>query len=168
MKLSEAILKRRSVRKFQKDAVVTDEQVKELLTAAMLAPSACNSRPWEFIVIRDRDKLNEIIKIHSFAKMLSTASLGIVVVARDDLQKGIAKGFFPQDCAAATENILLKAVELELGTCWCGVYPKEPLMDGFREILNIESIPFCIIAVGVPDEMPDARGYYDEERVIRI
>jgi nitroreductase len=163
--VTEAILQRRSIRKYKKDAEVTDGQVKTLLTAAMAAPSACNSRPWEFTVVRDRDKLKQIMKIHPFTKMLSSASLAIVVCARPDLQDSVSEGFFPQDCGAATENILLQAVELGLGTCWCGVYPKEPLIKALKEALGIGSTPFNVIAVGAPDETPEARGFYDEGRV---
>jgi len=53
MTVNEAIRKRRSIRKFKPDAEATDEQVKLLLEAAMLAPSACNTRPWEFVVVKD-------------------------------------------------------------------------------------------------------------------
>ena len=69
----EAIKNRRSIRKFKSDGVVTDEQIKTLLEAAMLAPSACNTRPWEFIVVKDRAKMNEIRKHHPYTGMLETA-----------------------------------------------------------------------------------------------
>ena len=65
MTATEAIRARRSIRKF-KNEKVTDEQVKALLEAAMVSPSACNSRPWEFIVVRDRTKLDKIREIHPY------------------------------------------------------------------------------------------------------
>jgi nitroreductase len=106
--------------------------------------------------------------------MLETASLAIVVVAlpetQADINDGLAVGFYPQDCGAATQNILLQAVELGLGTCWCGVYPKENRIAEIREIFEIADtkIPFCVIAVGVPDENPEPRGQYDEGKVSYI
>jgi nitroreductase len=99
--------------------------------------------------------------------MLKTASLAIVICAFPDVQEGIAAGFYPQDCAAATENILLQATELGLGTCWCGVYPNAHIIAPVREIFGIAEnvVPINIIAVGVPDEQPLARGMYREEKV---
>ncbi|MDR2403344.1 MAG: nitroreductase family protein [Spirochaetaceae bacterium] len=161
MTLNEAIHARRSIRKYKK-AEVTQAQIDALLEAAMLAPSANNSRPWEFVVVQSREQLDKIVQIHPYAGMLREASLAIVVCAR------VESDFFPQDCGAAVENILLQAVELGLGTCWCGVYPVEKLVKGLREALNIKSVPFCVIAAGVPDESPKARGFYDKERVTYI
>lgn len=166
MTVIEAIRKRRSIRKFKPGAEVTDEQIKIMLEAAMLAPSARNTRPWEFIVVKDREKLNQIRKAHPYTGMLETASLAIVVCALPETQKEpIMSGYYPQDCGAATENILIQAVELGLGACWCGVYPKEERITEIRNILGITSLPFNVIAIGVPDEAPNPRGYYDENKV---
>jgi len=172
MTAMEAIKNRRSIRRFKPGAVVTDEQIKTLLEAAMLAPSACNTRPWEFVVVKDRVKLNEIRKAHPYTGMLETASLAIIVIALPESQErgrnSLPKDYYPQDCGAATQNILLAAVELGLGACWCGVYPKENRIAEIREILGTEKLPFCVIAVGVPDETPDPRGWLDENKVTYI
>jgi len=162
-----SIQSRRSVRKFKEGFEITKEQIDTLLEAAMFAPSACNSRPWEFLVIRNREVLNKIAEIHPHAKMLTTASLAIVVCALPEVQNEISEGFFPQDCGAATQNILLQASEMELGTCWCGVYPKEQLVSVMREILTLPEniVPFNIIAVGSPDQEPKQRGFYEESKV---
>jgi len=168
----EAIRKRRSIRKFKLGAEVTDEQIKLLLESAMLAPSACNTRPWEFIVIKDRNKLDQIRKTHPYTGMLETASLAIIMLAlpeaQNEIRDGLPKDFYPQDCGAATENILLAAVELGLGTCWCGVYPKEERIAEMREILGTIKLPFNVIAVGVPDEEPNPRGQYEESKILYI
>lgn len=172
MKLIEAIRKRRSIRKFKPGAEVTDEQIKLLLEAAMLAPSACNTRPWEFIVVKDRAVLDRIRKTHPYTGMLETASIAIIMLALPESQKnvrdGLPSGFYPQDCGAATQNILLQAVELGLGACWCGVYPKDQRVAEIRGIFGTEKLPFCVIAVGVPDENPEPRGKYDESKVTYI
>lgn len=169
MNTIDAIKKRRSIRKFKPGAEITDEQVKVLLEAAMLAPSACNTRPWEFIVVKDRAKLDEIRKAHPYTGMLETASLAIVILAlpkaQESVMGGLPLGYYPQDCGAATQNILLAAVELGLGTCWCGVYPKEDRIAELQKILGTEKLPFCVIAIGVPDEAPKSHGKYDESRV---
>ena len=167
MNTMQAIRERRSIRKFKAGANVTREQVDTLLEAAMLAPSACNTRPWEFVVVESREKLDKIADAHPNAQMVRTASLAIVVCALPEVQeqREICIGYYPQDCGAATQNILLAAVELGLGTCWCGVYPREKRVADMKSLLGIESLPFCVIAIGVPDEAPDARGGFEAEKV---
>ena len=164
--MSELIEKRRSIRKFRADRPVTREQMDRLLEAAMLSPSACNTRPWEFIAITRRETLDEIAGIHPYAKMCATATAAIVIVAIPQTEP-LPSDFYPQDCGAATQSILLEAVSLGLGTCWCGVYPKPERVAEMRELLDIRDpkIPFCVIAVGTPDESPDPRGFFDGSKV---
>ena len=172
MSTMDVIRKRRSIRKFKPGAEVTDEQIKLMLEAAMLSPSACNTRPWEFIVVKDRAVLDQIRKAHPYTGMLETASIAIIIIALPETQIGlkdnIADDYYPQDCGAATQSILLEAVELGLGACWCGVYPKEKRITEIREILKTDKLPFCVIAIGVPDEDPQPRGKYDEAKVTYI
>jgi nitroreductase len=68
----------RSIRKYTAEPVA-DEQVKRLLEAGMVAPSAHNRQPWHFIVIDDKVTLLEILKFHKYSKMLEQAPLAIVV-----------------------------------------------------------------------------------------
>lgn len=162
--MNNAIKARRSIRKYKKDKPVTKEQLTQMVEAAMLAPSARNSRPWEFIVITKREILDEINRIHPHAP-IETAAAAIVVVAIP--QEGLPEGFFPQDCGAAAQNILLEAVEMGLGACWCGIYPRGERMESFASLFNIpkHKIPFCVITIGYPDEEPDARGFFEESKV---
>ncbi|MCL2837793.1 MAG: nitroreductase family protein [Oscillospiraceae bacterium] len=166
--MQEAIKNRRSIRKFKVDKLVTKEQLNQMLEAAMLAPSACNARPWEFVAVTKRSVLDEIARIHPYAKMCETATAAIVVVATP--KDEFSAEFFPQDCGAATQNILLEAAAMGLGTCWCGIYPIEDRKAHFCELLSIaeEKIPFCIIAIGYPDEEPEARGFFEEAKVTYI
>ena len=166
--MNELIEKRRSIRQFKPEKPVTREQLDQLLAAAMSAPSACNSRPWEFIAITKREILDKIAGIHPNAKMCETAAAAIVVVAIP--QKERPEGYFPQDCGAATENILLEAVSMELGTCWCGVYPKEARVAALRKLFNINDprIPFNVIAIGTPAEEPERRGFFEKSKVTYI
>ncbi|MDR0442583.1 MAG: nitroreductase family protein [Treponema sp.] len=161
--------KRRSIRKFQPDKPVTREQLDRLLKAAMLAPSACNTRPWEFLAITKREMLDKIAEIHPYAKMCETATAAIVVVALPQTKEK-PEGYFPQDCGAATENILLEAAGIGLGACWCGVYPREERMVSIRGLFNIQEpkIPFNIIAIGTPDEAPGQRGFFEAAKVTYI
>lgn len=165
MNALETIRSRRSIRKYQAGAAVPKEDLKQILEAAMMAPSACNTRPWEFAVVENRDLLDAIMKVHPYVSMLRTASLAIIVCAKPEVQEGICPGYFPQDCGAATQNILLSAKALGYGTCWCGVYPNEERVKVVKEIIGVDSTPFAVVALGVADEEPAARGYYDESRV---
>lgn len=166
--MHEVIRNRRSVRKYHADKPVSKEQLDRLLEAAMLAPSACNSRPWEFIAITNRETLDEIARIHPHAKMCETATAAIIVVAIP--QDGAPEGYFAQDCAAATQNILLEAASMGLGTCWCGVYPKVDRVASIRELFDIREpkVPFNVIAVGVPAEEPKQRGFFDADKVTYV
>jgi len=166
--MTDAIQSRRSIRKYKPDVPVTREQLNRLMHAAMLAPSARNSRPWEFVSVTRRETLDEIVRIAPNAHMCASAPAAIVLVAIP--QTGLPEGYFPQDCGAATQNILLEATAMGLGTCWCGVYPREARVAAIGGLLNIREpkLAFCVIAVGVPDETPEPRGFFEESKVTYI
>ena len=164
MNVTEAIRARRSIRKYKPDPI-PQAHIRLILEAAMMAPSACNCRPWEFVVITDPDLKNQLADNHPYANHLRTCPVGIVVCGRPDLQDHICPGYFPADCGAAVENILLQALELGYGTCWCGVHPRAERVEAFTRVLNLTSVPFGLITLGVPDEAPAPRGFYDESRV---
>ncbi|MBQ8815612.1 MAG: nitroreductase family protein [Lachnospiraceae bacterium] len=165
MEVKEALLKRRSVRKFT-DEPVLKEQIEELLHAAMSGPSACNRQPWEFYVITNESVLEELKTASKFSKM--SAKLAIIVCGNVDraLPDPISS-YWIQDCSAATENILLRAVDLGLGAVWCGLHPQRRPEEKVRGLLGIDEkqIPMNIIYIGHPAEEPGARDQYDEERV---
>lgn len=102
MNVIDAIRARRSVRRFQKGAAIPREDVEALLEAAMLAPSAVNSRPWEFYCTDSAERKAQLMAAHPASRMLETASWAIVVCGRPDLQP--RHGYWPQDCAAAVEK----------------------------------------------------------------
>lgn len=159
-----SIFKRRSIRKYTSEKV-SEDTVKELLKAGMSAPSAANEQPWEFIVIRDREILKEIIDVHGYAAMLKEADVAIAVCGNINRDK--VGGFWVQDCSAATENILIEAQELGLGAVWLGVYPLEERVNPIKKILKLpESItPLSIISIGYPAEHKAESNYYDESRI---
>jgi len=159
---------RRSIRKFKPGIPVTREQIDQLLGAAMLAPSARNSRPWEFIAITKREALDYIPVIHPYANMCKTAGAAIIVVGIP--QPDGLDGYFAQDCAAATQNILLEVVSMGLGGCWCGVFPRQERVSVLREYFKIPEpkIPFNVIAIGTPDETPARRGFFEAGKITYI
>lgn len=165
MEVKEALLKRRSVRKFTEESV-SEEHIGELLQAAMSGPSACNARPWEFYVITNQEKLEALRGVTRFTKM--KAPLAIVVCG--NLSKALPmqlSAFWIQDCSAATENILLRATDLGLGAVWCGIHPQKRAESKVCKLLDIpdKQIPLNIIWIGHPEECPEARSQYDEKRV---
>ncbi len=145
--------------------MIPKEHVEMILEAAMMAPSACNRRPWDFVVVENREILAQIMEIHPHTQMLRTASLAIVVCGRPDLQDGICEGFWPQDCGAAIQNLLLQAQELGYGTCWCGCYPVMKRAEALQKLLDVSGIPLATVAVGKAAEAPEAKGHYDASRV---
>jgi nitroreductase len=162
----ECIHARRSIRKYTAEPV-SEADVTELLGAAMAAPSAGNQQPWHFVVIRDRRVLDAIPEFHPHAKMVGEASVGILVCGDPTLEKH--PGYWVQDCAAATENLLLAIVAKGLGGVWTGVYPRMDRVDGFRRLVGIPAhvIPFAFIPIGHPAESKPPANRYASERVHR-
>ena len=160
----EAIFTRRSIRKFLPQAVSRTE-IEELLQAAMAAPSAGNAQPWLFLVITDKAKLAQIPSIHPYAAMCPGAAAAILVCSDTNAEK--YAGFWPQDCSAATQNLLLAARAKELGTVWCGIYPVEERMQTFRTMFSLPDpvMPFALIALGHPDQPFGRRDRYDAAKV---
>ncbi len=160
----DTIFARRSIRQYT-DEPVTPEQIKKVLEAGMAAPSAANRKPWHFVAVTDRAKLNELAERHPHGKMLAQAAAAIVVCG--DPQ--ISERFWVHDCAAATENILLAITALGLGGVWLGVYPGDNREAAIREVLGIpkEINVLSMIALGHPAEQKEPRTQYDETRVHR-
>lgn len=159
---------RRSVRVYQaKD--VGDELVRDILEAAMAAPSAVAKDPWEFVVVRDRQVRARIADGLPNGKMLADAPVGIVVCG--DLRRAHDRqlSYLLQDCSAAIENLLLAVSSLGLGACWLGVHPREERVKHIRGLLKIPEhvIPVAAIAIGWPAETPKPRTRYRDSAVHR-
>lgn len=165
MDAKEAILSRRSIRKFKSDKV-SDELIYQLLEAGYNAPSACNKKPYKILVISNEDLLYKLDKSGRFTNMHSP----LCIVVCGDMKKTLPLGmgdYWIQDASAVTENILIMANALGLGTCWCGVYVQDRVVENVKEILGLEDryVPFSLIHVGYPDEEKKANSGYDEKKV---
>ncbi|MBD3205358.1 nitroreductase family protein [Candidatus Bathyarchaeota archaeon] len=165
MEALDAILTRRSIRDYT-DETVSSEEERQLLEAAMAAPSAHNKQPWHFIVIRDKGTLSKIPEYHQYSKMLKQASLGIVICGDHDIQN---TDFWIHDCSAATENILIAANAMGLGAVWLGVHPSKDLINNTKELLGIPDniTPLGIVSVGYPASEKPPRKNYNPERIHR-
>ena len=160
----DAILSRRSVRRYTPESV-SQECVERLLAAGMAAPSAGDERPWHFVVIRDATTRNCIPNIHPYAHMVSEAPVALLVCGDLNLQKH--HGFWVQDCAAATENVLVEAHHLGLGAVWLGVYPVPGRVEGLRRLLEVPEhvVPFALVALGHPAEHKGPGERFDPTRI---
>jgi nitroreductase len=157
----EAIFTRRSIRRYTGEPVAADD-VKTILEAGMNAPSANNRQPWHFIVVDEREKLNAIMEVHPYSRMLAEAPLAIVVCGDPAVSN-----FWQQDCAAATQNSLVAARALGLGTVWLGVYPDEQRAKSVAALFGVPDTikAMCIIAVGHPAEHKGRVERYDAGKV---
>lgn len=166
-KVLDIFYRRRSIRRFKPGEPISHDDMEIILRAAMAAPSANNRQPWHFIVVDDREKMKKITEIHPYSSMLNTASACIVVLGETPDEGGSA--YWVQDCAAATENMLLAIANLGLGGVWLGVHPRQEREQGLREIFNIgdDLTPLCVVAVGVPDEHKGKIDRFNAERVYK-
>jgi len=164
MDIFEAIDSRRSVRQYT-SVPVSEEAIRKVLEAAMMAPSAGNGQPWQFIVVKDRGLLNQIAEIHPHAGMARDAAGGILVCG--DLRCERYPGNWVADCSAATQNLLLALHGLGLGGVWTGIWPGEALMGDFQDLLGLpdEVLPLAFVPFGWPASVPPKPERYQEERV---
>ena len=164
-----AIFTRRSIRAYDASKRVSKEQLMDILDAAMHAPSAMNTLPWEFLVATEEDSIAAIMKSHPHCDSLKDAGTAIIVCGNLDKEfKTSCGGYYQYDCSAATENILLRAKELGLGTCWCAIAPEKERIQAFRDALgipqNIE--PMALVIVGYPAENPQLeKPRFDETKI---
>ena len=159
-----ALLERRSIRTYTPQPV-SDDIIKELIRAAMCAPSAGNEQPWHFVVINERRILDEIPTFHKHAGMVKKAPAAILVCG--DLEKEVHKGFWVQDCSAAVENLLIAVADKGLGAVWTGLYPREDRVEGMRRLLGIPEhiVPFALIPVGYSNEKNRSVERFDASRI---
>jgi len=155
------IKKRRSIRKYT-GQVVTDEQIRQLLEAAMAAPSASNIQSWEFVVVRNPDLKRQLAQTHTWSHMAADAA-AVFVVCGDER----ASHHWVADASAATQNLLLAATALGLGAVWVGIYPGADREARVRQALAIpeEIRVLCLVPVGHPAESKPPRTQYEDSKV---
>ncbi len=161
------IFGRKSVRSYT-GAGVGKEQLLMLVKAGMAAPSAMDKRPWDFIIITDKEVLSALAEAMPYAQMANCASAGIVVTGDTTRQVGGRNSFAcVLDCSAASENILLAAESMGLGAVWTGIYPNRERVAAARRILGIPEhvIPLNLIPIGVPDGKDKPKDKFDPGRI---
>lgn len=160
MEFIELVKKRESTRKYA-DKPVSRELIDRCLEAARLAPSACNSQPWSFIIIDDEDKKNQAIDqamagIYSMNKFARTAPVLIVVVTERSSYTARLGGMFRDvkynliDIGIVCDHLTLQAAEIGLGTCWLGWFNEKALKKslGLAKNTHVD----IVIAMGYPED----------------
>ena len=163
MEAYEALVTRRSIRAYT-TRTVSDDLIKQLLEAAMSAPSAGNRQPWHFVVVIERRTLDALADLLPFGKMIKQAPLAMIVCGDLHIQPD---SFWVQDCSAATQNILLAAHAKGLGAVWLGVYPKEERVAEIRTQFKLpqHAVPLCVLSIGYPAEPSGRVDRYQAARV---
>ncbi len=152
----ENIMTRTSIRRYQ-DRPVEEEKVEQILRAAMAAPTAGDKRPWEFVVVTDKDILKGISE--NIRPIHHAANAPMAIIVCGDMTKTFPEDGFDywvEDCSAAAENLLLAAHSLGLGATWCGIYPMQKRVAFLKELLGLPSniVPLNVMTIGYPNEDP--------------
>ncbi|MDR2037100.1 MAG: nitroreductase family protein [Bacteroidales bacterium] len=164
MEILNGILSRRSIRKYT-DEVILREKIEGLIKYGMYAPSARNKQPWHFVLLNDQVIFEKMLEFQPHTKMLADAQWGIVVCGDDTLSH--TPDYWPVDCAAATQNILLAAHGMGYGAVWLGIYPRPERVSAMKEILALPPHihAFSVISVGVPAQEPNQPERFHPERI---
>lgn len=160
------IMTRTSIRQYTDNAIAADT-LETILKAGFAAPSAMNKQPWEFIVVTERTMLDSLAAVHPYSRLQSAAAAILVCGNMKKAIEGEGRGYWIQDCSAASENILLAAHAFGLGAVWCGVYPNNNVLPGVKEVLGLPEYitPLNIIALGFPAENPDPKDKWNPEAI---
>ena len=160
----ENVFHRVRIRKYE-DKAVEKEKIIQILKAGMQALSACNQQPWEFYVVTDKEKIQELSKATPYSGCAAEAPVVIVPVYRT---KGLVVQDMAQiDMAIAQENIWLETDALGLGGVWIGIAPMQDRMNLVHEILNLPKNleVFSLFALGYPAEIREQQNRFDETRI---
>ena len=165
MEIFDAIHTRRSIRQY-KHGKVSDENIQKILEAAMTAPSARNKQHWHFIVIKNKQALNEISGKSPSVTMIANADCAILVCSDQSIEG--AHDYWQQDLGACVQNMLLAIHALGLGAVWTAAYPKnEEYVNWVKERFDLpeEVMPFAIIPIGIPAQPSVKQDRFKKERI---
>lgn len=162
----ENIHSRKSVRKFTAQAVA-DSDLVTIVKAGMAAPSGHDTRPWQFIIIKDRATMMKLRSKLEWARGLDQSTAAIVVCGDMSRVKPINKEFWITDASAATQNMLLAIEAMGLGAVWSTLYPGEDRMQHARDVLGLPKhiMPLCVLPIGYPTGVEKPKDKYNAEQV---
>ena len=164
MDVSEAIRKRRSIRKYQARKVENDK-IERVLEAGRLAPSAKNLQEWRFIVVRDDGRRRRLAEAAKGQTFVGEAPVVIAACATmTDYVMTCGQLTYPIDLAIAVEHMVLAAAAEGLGTCWIGAFYEEEV----KKVLNVppQVRVVALLPLGYPDESPAPRPRKEMEEIV--
>lgn len=157
---------RRSVRSYNSEKV-SKEDILKILKSGMQAPSAGNQQAWEFIVIENKDSLQELTNISKYARAIGESSFSVLVLGTPIKARFVEN--IEQDLGAVCQNMLLEATHLGIGSLWTAVSPLKDRMDFAKKHFNLNDnlLPYALIAFGYPkDESAfKFKDYFDESKI---
>lgn len=164
MDIFEAIHGRRSIRSYT-NKPVSDNDIKKILSAGMSAPSAMNCQTWQFIVIQDEKMRKKAAELNEHAFMAEKSPVSILVCGDKKAEK--IPGFWPTDCSACIQNMLLATHALSLGGVWTGIYPSEERMNEYAKAFNLPTHvkPHSLIVIGHTNKVKEPKDDYDETKI---
>lgn len=167
MELFEAVRGRRSVRSYG-EGDLHEDHLKQILEAAICAPSAGNLQSWEFVIVRNNEGKRALAEAAYGQDFITEAPVVIVVCANRTRSASRYKErgrslYSIQDTAAAIQNILLAAYALGYGSCWVGAFDEEKAAVIVHAPPEVR--PIAIIPLGRPAESPEARSRLSLDRV---
>ena len=157
------VFSRRSIRQYT-DQPVSEADITSLLEAGMAAPSAMNKRPWHLVAVSDKQVIQTIAQSPPYSRTLPGAALIIVVCGDPSVSD-----WWLQDCTLATQNILIAATALGLGSVFLGCHGKAVREDPIRQALGIpdEIRMASVLCIGHPAEEKEPRTQYDPSQAHR-
>lgn len=163
------IFKRRSVRTF-KNQSISQQDIQYLCYAGLVAPSATNQQPWHIIAVTNKQLIEQLSTTSPYGKFAAKAPLIIVVAKCIDTATLRAPGYVDIDCAIASENILLAAVDLGLGGTWIGTCPQVERMQAVDKVIKMPQgySAFSLLAIGYPENEPMPHDNIDESKITTI
>ena len=158
----ETIFNRKSVRKYT-ERPVEKEKLETLVRAGMAAPSSRDRRPWEFVIVTDRDLLDKMGDGLPLARMLKETKQAIIVCG--DTVK--SENAWQLDCSAAAQNILLAAESMGLGAVWTAAYPYPERMKIIQDALQLPEhiLPLTVIPLGYPTGIEKPKDKYNKNQI---
>lgn len=163
----DSIFHRRSIRRFE-DRPVEKEKIEQILKAGMNAPTATDDREWYFWVVQDPAVRQQLSTVTPYAGPAARAPLDLVIGYREDA--GNAPEYAQINMAIASENIMLEADSLNLGSVMLGIAPHEDRMKKVEDILQMPDgiRAFAVIPIGYPVSEPASRDKSNMDRVTWI
>jgi nitroreductase len=155
MNVMDAIRQRRSIRTYA-DRAVEEEKLNLILEAGRLAPSAANRQEWRYVVVRDHDTRQKLMRAAKGQGFVGQAPVVIVACAETDNHvMSCGQLCYPIDVAISTDHMTLKAVEEGLGTCWVGAFYEAEV----KEVLGIPDDVRVVdlLTLGYPADIPPPR-----------